>query len=131
MSSVYVINYNLYVNKINKNYGLTHVKELRDYVVRKQCDIRVAFDCDTDRCLAIDEEGNMINGEFLITICDKTLKEDERLKSYTLVVTIMGNLGLEIADKSEKINLLKTKVGDRYILEEMLKENYILCVETE
>ena len=60
-----------------------------------------------------------------------TLKEDERLKSYTLVVTIMGNLGLEIADKSEKINLLKTKVGDRYILEEMLKENYILCVETE
>ena len=68
----------------------------------------------------------MINGDFLLTICAKALKEAGQLKDDTLVVTVMSNLGLDIAAKREGINLVKTKVGDRYVLEEMLKDNYVL-----
>ena len=123
---VYVINDNPDGNNINENCGSTHMEELMDYVVRKNCDIGFAFDGDAYRCLAVDEKGNMINGDFLLTICAKALKESGRLKDDTLVVTVMSNLGLDIAAKREGINLVKTKVGDRYVLEEMLKENYIL-----
>lgn len=123
---VYVINDNPDGNNINENCGSTHMEELMDYVVRKNCDIGFAFDGDADRCLAVDEKGNMINGDFLLTICAKALKEAEKLNDDTLVVTVMSNLGLDIAAKREGINLVKTKVGDRYVLEEMLKKNYIL-----
>ena len=123
---VYVINDNPDGNNINENCGSTHMEELMDYVVRKKCDIGFAFDGDADRCLAVDEKGNMINGDFLLTICAKASKEAGKLKDDTLVVTVMSNLGLDIAAKREGINLVKTKVGDRYVLEEMLKENYIL-----
>lgn len=123
---VYVINDNPDGNNINENCGSTHMEELMDYVVRKNCDIGFAFDGDADRCLAVDEKGNMINGDFLLTICAKALKEAGKLNDDTLVVTVMSNLGLDIATKREGINLVKTKVGDRYVLEEMLKENYIL-----
>ncbi|WP_304406131.1 phosphoglucosamine mutase [uncultured Clostridium sp.] len=123
---VYVINDNPDGNNINENCGSTHMEELMDYVVRKNCHIGFAFDGDADRCLAVDEKGNMINGDFLLTICAKALKEAKKLKNDTLVVTVMSNLGLDIAAKKEGINLVKTKVGDRYVLEEMLKENYIL-----
>ena len=123
---VYVINDNSDGNNINENCGSTHMEELMDYVVRKNCDIGFAFDGDADRCLAVDEKGNMINGDFLLTICAKALKEAGKLNDDTLVVTVMSNLGLDIAAKREGINLVKTKVGDRYVLEEMLKENYIL-----
>ena len=123
---VYVINDNPDGNNINENCGSTHMEELMDYVVRKNCDIGFAFDGDADRCLAVDEKGNMINGDFLLTICAKALKEAGKLNDDTLVVTVMSNLGLDIAAKREGINLVKTKVGYRYVLEEMLKENYIL-----
>ena len=121
---VYVINDNPDGNNINENCGSTHMEELMDYVVRKNCDIGFAFDGDADRCLAVDEKGNMINGDFLLTICAKALKESGQLKDDTLVVTVMSNLGLDIAAKREGINLVKTKVGDRYVLEEMLKNGY-------
>lgn len=123
---VYVINDNPDGNNINENCGSTHMDELRDYVVRKQCDIGFAFDGDADRCLAVDEKGNIIHGDFLLTICAKALKEAGKLKDDMLVVTVMSNLGLDIACKIEGINLVKTKVGDRYVLEEMVKENYTL-----
>ena len=123
---VYVINDNPDGNNINENCGSTHMEELMDYVVRKNCDIGFAFDGDADRCLAVDEKGNMINGDFLLTICAKALKAAGKLNDDTLVVTVMSNLGLDIAAKREGINLVKTKVGDRYVLEEMLKKNYIL-----
>ncbi|MEN8076937.1 phosphoglucosamine mutase [Clostridioides difficile] len=123
---VYVINDNPDGNNINENCGSTHMEELMDYVVRKNCHIGFAFDGDADRCLAVDEKGNMINGDFLLTICAKALKEAGKLSDDTLVVTVMSNLGLDIAAKREGINLVKTKVGDRYVLEEMLKDNYIL-----
>lgn len=74
----------------------------------------------------MDEKGNLINGDFILLICAKHLKEIGRLKNDTLVVTVMSNLGLDIAAEKEKINRAKTKVGDRYVLEEMLKNGYKL-----
>ncbi|SHJ22904.1 phosphoglucosamine mutase [Clostridium amylolyticum] len=125
-AEVVVINDNPDGVNINENCGSTHPEELMDYVVRKKCDLGFAFDGDADRCLAVDEKGNLINGDFILLICAKHLKEIGRLKNDTLVVTVMSNLGLDIAAEKEKINRVKTKVGDRYVLEEMLKSGYKL-----
>ncbi|MCY6957421.1 phosphoglucosamine mutase [Clostridium brassicae] len=111
---------------INKNCGSTHPEELMDYVVKKGCDLGLAFDGDADRCLAVDEKGNLIDGDFIIAICAKHLKEEGKLKDNMAVVTVMSNLGLDIAFKKEGISTIKTKVGDRYVLEEMVKDGYVL-----
>lgn len=111
---------------INDNCGSTHPEELMDYVVRKKCHIGFAFDGDADRCLAVDEKGNLINGDFIMGICGKYFKEQGRLKNNKIVVTVMSNMGLEIALKEEGISEVKTKVGDRYVLEEMVKGDYVL-----
>ncbi|MBC2579592.1 phosphoglucosamine mutase [Clostridium sp. DJ247] len=123
-AEVYVINNDPDGININKNCGSTHPEELMDYVVKKQCDLGLAFDGDADRCLAVDEKGNLINGDFIITICGKQLKEQGKLDKDTVVVTVMSNLGLDIALNKENIKTVKTKVGDRYVLEEMVKEGY-------
>ncbi|QCX34272.1 phosphoglucosamine mutase [Caloramator sp. E03] len=125
-AEVYVIHNNPNGKNINKNCGSTHIEELRNFTVREGCDIGFAFDGDADRCLAVDEKGNVVNGDFLMTICAKHLKEKGKLNKDTLVVTVMSNMGLDIACKREKINTVKTKVGDRYVLEEMLKGDYKL-----
>lgn len=111
---------------INKSCGSTHPEELMDYVVRKECDLGLAFDGDADRCLAVDEKGKLIDGDFIMAICAKEMKKQGRLKDDVLVVTVMSNLGLDIAAKKEGIKTVKTKVGDRYVLEEMVKEGYKL-----
>lgn len=111
---------------INKNCGSTHPEELMDYVVKKGCDLGLAFDGDADRCLAVDETGNLINGDFIMGICGKYLKDKGKLNKNVVVGTVMSNLGLHIALKNEDIKLISTKVGDRYVLEEMLSENYSL-----
>ena len=111
---------------INKSCGSTHPEELMDYVVRKQCDLGLAFDGDADRCLAVDEKGRLIDGDFIMAICAKEMKKQGRLKDDVLVVTVMSNLGLDIAAQKEGIKTVKTKVGDRYVLEEMVKEGYKL-----
>ena len=102
------------------------MEELMDYVVRKNCDLGFAFDGDADRCMAVDEKGNLIHGDYILTLCAKHLKDEGKLKDDTLVVTVMSNLGLDIACKKENIKTIKTKVGDRYVLEEMLKNGYVL-----
>lgn len=111
---------------INKNCGSTHPEELMDYVIRKECDLGLAFDGDADRCLAVDDKGNLIDGDFIIAICAKYLKEQGKLKDNMAVVTVMSNLGLDLAFKKEGISTIKTKVGDRYVLEEMIKDGYVL-----
>lgn len=123
---VYVINDNPDGFNINEKCGSTHMNELQEYVKRKQCDIGFAFDGDADRCLAVDENGNIVHGDFILAICAKALKDEGKLTNNTLVATVMSNLGLDIACKKEGINLLKTKVGDRYVLEEMVKDSHIL-----
>ena len=125
-AEVYVINDNPDGTNINENCGSTHPEELMDYVVRKNCDMGFAFDGDADRCLAVDEKGNLINGDYILTICGKYLKDLGRLKDDTVVVTVMSNLGMVLACEKEQIKTIKTKVGDRYVLEEMLKNGYNL-----
>ncbi len=125
-AEVYIINDNPDGTNINEKCGSTHPKELMDYVVRKGCQVGFAFDGDADRCLAVDEKGNLVNGDFILALCGKHLKEINRLKDDTVVVTVMSNLGLDIAFKEMGISCLKTKVGDRYVLEEMIKGNYVL-----
>lgn len=125
-AEVHVINDKPDGTNINEKCGSTHPEELMEYVVRENCDLGFAFDGDADRCLAVDEKGNLINGDFILMLCAKYLKEKGQLKDDTLVVTVMSNLGLDIACKKEGINLVKTAVGDRYVLEEMVKDNYVL-----
>lgn len=125
-ADVFVINDNPDGTNINENCGSTHPEELMEYVVKKGCDLGFAFDGDADRCLAVDEKGNLINGDFILMLCAKYLKELGKLKDDTLVVTVMSNLGLDIACKKEGINIVKTSVGDRYVLEEMVKNKYVL-----
>lgn len=109
---------------INKKCGSTHPEDLMKFVVENKCDLGLAFDGDADRCLAVDEKGNLINGDFMMCIAAKHLKEIGKLNHDTVVVTVMSNLGLDIALKEENIKTIKTKVGDRYVLEEMQKGSY-------
>lgn len=125
-AEVHVINDNPDGTNINEKCGSTHPEELMEYVVKKGCQMGFAFDGDADRCLAVDEKGNLINGDFILAICGKYLKEIKRLKDDTIVVTVMSNLGLDIACNEVGMKTLKTKVGDRYVLEEMIKGQYVL-----
>lgn len=111
---------------INKDCGSTHPEHLMAFVKENHCDLGLAFDGDADRCLAVDEKGNLINGDFIIAICAKHLKSIGKLTKDTVVVTVMSNLGLDIAMKQESITTVKTKVGDRYVLELMQEEGYSL-----
>ena len=111
---------------INKECGSTHPEHLMQYVVNNKCDLGLAFDGDADRCLAVDEKGNLINGDFIIALCAKALKEQGKLKFNTVVVTVMSNMGLDIAFNELGIKSIKTVVGDRYVLEEMKQNGYII-----
>lgn len=123
-AEVHVIHNNPNGKNINKDCGSTHMEELKRYTVENGCQIGFAFDGDADRCLAVDEKGELINGDFILAILSKDLKEIGKLDEDTLVVTVMSNMGLDIACKNEGIKTVKTKVGDRYVLEEMLKSGY-------
>lgn len=125
-AEVFVVNDNPDGTNINENCGSTHPEELMDYVTRKKCHMGFAFDGDADRCLAVDEKGTLINGDYILTICGKYLKDLGRLKDDTVVVTVMSNLGMMLACEKEKIKTVKTKVGDRYVLEEMINNGYTL-----
>ncbi|MBE7043418.1 MAG: phosphoglucosamine mutase [Ruminococcaceae bacterium] len=104
---------------INANCGSTHMESLCQKVKEVGADVGFAFDGDADRCLAVDEKGNIVNGDVMMMICASFLKKQGKLKNNTLVATVMSNLGLFIAAEKQGITVLKTKVGDRYVLEEM------------
>lgn len=109
---------------INKDCGSTHPEHLQKFVVENGCHVGLAFDGDADRLIAVDEKGNLVNGDFIMAVCASYLKETGKLKKDSLVVTVMSNLGLDIALRDKNIKTVKTKVGDRYVLEEMLKGGY-------
>lgn len=109
---------------INENCGSTHLERLRQVVRRDSCDIGIAFDGDADRMLAVDENGVVVDGDVIMAIIALDMKELGQLRGDTLVATVMSNMGLEIMAKEKGINLAKTKVGDRYVLEEMLRGGY-------
>lgn len=104
---------------INERCGSTHPEQLQKVVVAEEADLGLAFDGDADRCLAVDHEGNLIDGDQILAILALALQEDHRLASNTVVATVMSNLGLKLALAEHDIRLDQTKVGDRYVLESM------------
>lgn len=109
---------------INDGCGSTHMEALTKYVVENGLDAGVAFDGDADRCLMVDEKGNQIDGDRIMAICALDMKKRGRLAKNSVVGTIMTNLGFVKFCEREGINFVATKVGDRYVLEEMLLEDY-------
>ena len=109
---------------INDNCGSTHLDMLKNFVVTNHCNIGIAYDGDGDRCLAVDEKGNEIDGDIIMSIIANNLKEENKLKKDTLVATVMSNLGLKKYCQNTGINFKQTKVGDRYVLENMLENDY-------
>jgi phosphoglucosamine mutase len=111
---------------INKDCGSTHMESLQEFVIENKMDIGIAFDGDGDRCLLVDEKGKLIDGDEIMSMLCVDLKEKGELVNNTLVATIMSNLGLFIMGEKLDINIEKTNVGDRYVLEKMLEKGYIL-----
>lgn len=109
---------------INENCGSTHLDMIKKYVVENNCNLGIAYDGDGDRCLAIDEKGNEIDGDRLLAVISNYMKKKGTLKNDTVVATVMSNLGLKKYAENNNLNLVQTKVGDRYVLEEMLKNGY-------
>ncbi len=111
---------------INENCGSTHPERLCELVRELGADVGLAFDGDADRLMAVDERGKLVNGDQVMCICAHHLKSQGRLRGNTLVTTIMSNMGLDLALKKLGIQQVKTKVGDRYVLENMLENHYSL-----
>lgn len=111
---------------INRLCGSTHLDDLKKYVVENSLDVGFAFDGDADRCLAVDEYGNEINGDKIMYICAKWMKKQGMLPKNTVVTTVMSNLGLYKALDSLGIRYEKTAVGDRYVYENMKTNDYYL-----
>ena len=117
----YILNNTPNGTNINEHCGSTHLD-----VVENHCNLGIAYDGDGDRCLAVDENGNEIDGDKILAIMSKYMMEKETLNKNTVVATVMSNLGLKKYSEGNGVNLIQTKVGDRYVLEEMLKNGYNL-----
>lgn len=111
---------------INDGVGSTHPEALQAFVREKGADLGVAFDGDGDRCIAVDENGDIVDGDKIMFICGKFLKSRGELNQDTIVSTVMSNLGFHLAVEAEGMKALKTQVGDRYVVEEMRKNGYNL-----
>ena len=111
---------------INMNCGSTHIEVLAEYVKEHQCDAGFAYDGDADRCIAIDENGNVVDGDSIMYVCGVYMKEHGMLENNTIVTTVMSNLGLYKALDKKGISYEKTVVGDKYVCENMMKNGHCL-----
>ena len=125
-AKTYVINNEPNGVNINTNCGSTHIEVLQEYVKEKHLDIGFAYDGDADRCIAVDENGNVVDGDRIMYVCGKYLMEQGKLKDNTIVTTIMSNLGLYKACDKIGMKYEQTAVGDKYVYENMLKNGYVL-----
>lgn len=125
-AKTYVINNEPDGTNINANCGSTHIEVLQEYVKEKKLDVGFAYDGDADRCIAVDENGSVIDGDLILYICGKYMKETGRLNQDTIVTTIMSNLGLYKACDKIGLKYEKTAVGDKYVYENMSKNNFSL-----
>ncbi|MDD6401034.1 MAG: phosphoglucosamine mutase [Lachnospiraceae bacterium] len=125
-AKTFVINNEPDGTNINTNCGSTHIEALQEFVVKNNLDAGFAYDGDADRCLAVDENGNIIDGDMILYICGKYLHDNGKLNNNTVVTTVMSNLGLYKAFDAEGIKYKKTAVGDKYVYECMMDEGYIL-----
>lgn len=111
---------------INEDCGSTHIYQLQAAVREHGADLGLAHDGDADRCLAVDAQGNVIDGDQIMAILAVSMKEESDLRHNTLVATVMSNLGLKLAMKEQGISVVETAVGDRYVLEELARGDYSL-----
>jgi len=125
-AKTYVINNEPDGTNINYNCGSTHIEVLQEYVKEKKLDVGFAYDGDADRCFAVDDMGNVIDGDMIMYLCGLYLKERGELNGNTVVTTVMSNLGLYKAFDKKGIDYEKTVVGDKYVNECMVKNNYSL-----
>jgi len=125
-ADVYVINDQPNGININTNCGSTHMEQLTEFVKQTGADIGIAFDGDADRTLMLDENGEMVDGDKIMLMLANDYKAKGTLKNNTLVATVMSNLGLFVAAEKLGINVLKAAVGDRYVLEEMIKGGHCI-----
>ncbi|MBQ8663854.1 MAG: phosphoglucosamine mutase [Eubacterium sp.] len=123
-AKTYVINNEPNGTNINTNAGSTHIEVLQKYVKDNNLDIGFAYDGDADRCIAVDENGNVVDGDLILYICGKHLKEQGKLLNNTVVTTIMSNFGLYKAFDEAGINYEKTAVGDKYVYENMVQNGH-------
>ena len=122
-AKTYVINAEPDGYNINKDAGSTHIQGLQHLVVDKGLDVGFAYDGDADRCLCVDEKGNVITGDHILYICGKYMKETGLLLGNTVVTTVMSNFGLYKAFDELGIDYAKTQVGDKYVYEHMMRNN--------
>ena len=125
-AEVMLINNNPDGTNINVNCGSMYIETLQKFVLEKQADIGIAFDGDGDRLIAVDEKGQVVNGDFILYVLGKHMKQLGLLKNETIVSTVMSNIGYYKALEAIGIKSVKTQVGDRYVLEEMLSSGYNL-----
>ncbi len=111
---------------INTNCGSTHIEGLQKYVVENHLDVGFAYDGDADRCLAVDSEGKLVDGDRILYVCGKYMKEQGTLVNNTVVTTVMSNFGLYKAFEREGISYEKTAVGDKYVYENMSQNGHCL-----
>ena len=125
-AKTYVINAEPNGTNINNNAGSTHIEGLQKFVVEKGLDVGFAYDGDADRCLCVDEKGHLVDGDAILYIYGKYMKERGKLENNTVVTTVMSNFGLYKAFDEAGIGYAKTAVGDKYVYEYMMKNNCIL-----
>ena len=125
-AKTYVINAEPDGTNINTDCGSTHIEKLQDFVKANKLDIGFAYDGDADRCMAVDENGNLIDGDAILYICGNYLKNKGELNSDTVVTTVMSNMGLYKAFDKLGIAYEKTDVGDKYVSENMVANDYSL-----
>jgi phosphoglucosamine mutase len=111
---------------INLNCGSTHPEPLAQTVVDNGCNLGVAFDGDGDRAIFVDHQGRIVDGDAVLLMCGRQMQREHRLKGDALVATVMSNIGLELALQRLGIALVRTSVGDKYVMEEMLKRGLSL-----
>ncbi|MDY2937834.1 MAG: phosphoglucosamine mutase [Fusicatenibacter sp.] len=125
-AKTYVISNEPDGTNINNGCGSTHIEALQKFVREKHLDVGFAYDGDADRCIAVDELGNVVDGDLIMYVCGKYMKEEGRLNNNTIVTTIMSNLGLYKACERAGIRYEKTAVGDKYVCENMMANGYSL-----
>lgn len=125
-AKTYVISNEPDGTNINDNCGSTHIENLQKFVVDNGLDVGFAYDGDADRCLAVDENGSLVDGDHILYICGKYLRDKGHLAGNTVVTTVMSNLGLYKAFDAEGINYEKTAVGDKYVYECMMEKGFML-----
>ena len=123
-AKTYVINAEPNGLNINTNAGSTHIEVLQSFVKENQLDVGFAFDGDADRCIAVDENGKVIDGDLILYVCGTYMKERGTLHNNTIVTTVMSNFGLYKALDREGISYEKTAVGDKYVYENMVKNGH-------